>query len=133
MSYLLDSTVCVAFLRSGPSAVVRRIMEERRREITVCPVVRGELLYGAWRSPRPEHTIREVLGFLEPYVSLPFDDRAADVYGRLRFEMARNGNAIGPNDMLIASIALVHGATLVTHNTREFARVRGLEIQDWEV
>jgi tRNA(fMet)-specific endonuclease VapC len=64
--------------------------------------------------------------------SLPFDDLAAEVYGRVRAFLAQQGQLIGPNDLLIAATALAHGATLVTHNTRELARVPDLQIEDWE-
>jgi tRNA(fMet)-specific endonuclease VapC len=63
---------------------------------------------------------------------LPFDDAAAEAYGRLRAELARRGTPIGPNDLMIAAIALAHDLTLVTHNTAEFSRVSGLRLEDWE-
>ena len=65
-------------------------------------------------------------------ISLPFDDDAAKAYGEIRAILARLGTPIGPNDLLIASIALVHAAELITHNTKEFSRVPGLRIDDWE-
>jgi tRNA(fMet)-specific endonuclease VapC len=66
------------------------------------------------------------------FPSLPFDDEAAEHYGRIRAELTTEGTPIGGNDFLIAAIALANGLTLVTHNTREFARVTGLTIEDWE-
>jgi tRNA(fMet)-specific endonuclease VapC len=74
------------------------------------------------------------IGYLNgtAFVSFPFDDHAADEYGRLRAQLARQGTPIGPNDLMIASIALAHRTTLVTHNTHEFSRVPGLPIVDWE-
>jgi len=71
--------------------------------------------------------------FLAAFVSLPFDDRAADAYGRIRAALASAGTPIGPNDLLIASIAEANGVMLVTHNTSEFSRVPGLSLDDWEV
>jgi len=62
----------------------------------------------------------------------PFDDRCAAVYGRIRARLAQAGSLIGPNDLVIAAIAVVHGATLVTNNIREFNRVEGLALEDWE-
>jgi tRNA(fMet)-specific endonuclease VapC len=64
---------------------------------------------------------------------MPFDDRAAEVYGRLRAQLARQGALIGPNDLLIASIALANDATLISHNIGEFQRVEGLMLEDWQV
>ena len=70
--------------------------------------------------------------FCRQFQSLPFDDRAADEYGRIRAHLAGLGTLIGPNDLLIASIALANGLILVSHNTREFSRVPGLKLDDWQ-
>lgn len=70
--------------------------------------------------------------FLDQFVSLPFDDKAALVYGRVRAQLATQGTPIGPNDLMIAAIAIANDVTLVTRNTREFGRVAGLRIEDWE-
>jgi tRNA(fMet)-specific endonuclease VapC len=67
------------------------------------------------------------------YASVPFDDRAAEVYGPIRVDLAARGQLIGPHDLMIAAIALTNGLTLVTHNTVEFSRVPGLMIDDWQV
>jgi len=70
--------------------------------------------------------------FVAGFASLPFDDAAADQYGAMRSRLASQGTMIGPNDLLIASIALAQGLTLVTHNVAEFSRVAGLAVDDWE-
>jgi tRNA(fMet)-specific endonuclease VapC len=70
--------------------------------------------------------------FCRQFQSLPFDDRAADEYGRIRAYLTGLGALIGPNDLLIASIALANGLILVSHNTREFSRVPGLKLDDWQ-
>jgi tRNA(fMet)-specific endonuclease VapC len=70
--------------------------------------------------------------FLNQFVSLPFDDIAAEIYGRERARLTLVGTPIGANDLLIACIALANGLTLVTHNTREFSRINGLRLEDWE-
>ncbi len=66
------------------------------------------------------------------HYSLPFDDTAARAYGRLRAELERAGTIIGPNDLMIASIALSQDLVVVSNNTREFERVPGLAVEDWE-
>jgi tRNA(fMet)-specific endonuclease VapC len=108
---------------------------ERRTpaDIALCSIVKAELHYGALRSGNPQAALAKLEVFLAPYRSLPFDDRCAAAYGRIRARLAQLGSLIGPNDLLIAAIAAVHGATLVTHNVREFSRVEGLTYEDWEV
>jgi tRNA(fMet)-specific endonuclease VapC len=64
------------------------------------------------------------------FVSLPFDDQSAVIYGQIRAQLAVSGTPIGPNDLLIASIALANNLILVTHNTREFSSVEGLRLED---
>jgi tRNA(fMet)-specific endonuclease VapC len=64
--------------------------------------------------------------------SLPFDDNCIEQYALIRADLVAQGKPIGPNDLLIASIAYAHDAVLVTHNTGEFGRVAGLRIEDWE-
>lgn len=70
---------------------------------------------------------------MSEFVSLPFDDQSAVIYGQIRAQLAAPGTPIGPNDLLIASIALANNLILVTHNTREFSRVEGLRLEDWEI
>jgi tRNA(fMet)-specific endonuclease VapC len=92
----------------------------------------AELFFGAAKSRSPEKTLDAQRAFLEKFRSLPFDTEAALQYGQVRAELESRGTPIGANDLLIASIALANGLTLVTHNTREFAGVPGLSLADWE-
>jgi len=66
------------------------------------------------------------------FESVSFDDAAARKYGEICSDLTRKGTPIGPNDLMIAAIALVHEFILITHNTREFKRVTGLKVEDWE-
>ena len=74
----------------------------------------------------------ESLTFLLSVQLMPFDDVAAHSYGVIRAALETAGQSIGPNDTLIAAIALANGLTVVTHNTRELRRVPGLLVEDWE-
>lgn len=95
-------------------------------------MVKAELYYGAVKSRVREKTLAALRLFMDAFVSLPFDDRAARVYADIRVELEAQGTPIGPNDLLIAAIAVAHNATLVTHNRREFERVSDLACEDWE-
>ncbi|MDX2138488.1 MAG: hypothetical protein SF123_10370 [Chloroflexota bacterium] len=64
---------------------------------------------------------------------MPFDETAADHFGRIKATLELAGKPVGPYDMQIAAIALVHELIVITHNLREFGRVSGLRVEDWEV
>lgn len=76
--------------------------------------------------------LAKIVKLRRQHTSLPFDDEAAELYGENRHHLALLGTPIGPNDMMIASIALANHLILVTHNTREFSRVPGLKLEDWQ-
>ena len=133
MKYLLDTNVCIVYLNQ-PNSLVRKYLETfLPSDISVCSVVKAELFYGAMRSKNPERTYRLQEAFLNRFVSLPFDDDAAKIFGDIRARLSNLGTPIGPYDVQIASIALANDLILVTHNTREFSRVEGLQLEDWEM
>ena len=101
--------------------------------MAVCSVVKAELFYGAMKSNNPIRTLEQQQQFLARFISLSFGDEAAIVLGEVRAVLASAGTPIGPYDLQIAAIALANDLTLVTHNTREFSRVNGLRLEDWQV
>jgi tRNA(fMet)-specific endonuclease VapC len=133
MKYLLDTNVCVRYLNGESEVLRRRLQRTNLKDIAICSVVKMELFYGAMRSNNPDASWRKQQRFLEVLVSLPFDDIASLIAGKVRAQLVNLGTPIGANDLLIASIVLAHNLTLVTHNTREFCRVEKLHIEDWEV
>jgi tRNA(fMet)-specific endonuclease VapC len=132
MIYLLDTNVCIQFLNSRNTAVQKHLMALSKEDAALCQIVKAELYYGAYKSLRREANLALLAKFFSQFVSLPFDDAAAETYGRFRAELTRRGTPIGPNDLMIAAIAVTQGLTLVTHNTSEFERVPGLVLIDWE-
>jgi tRNA(fMet)-specific endonuclease VapC len=130
--YLLDTNACIRVLNGSSTPLIARMRSHAPSDIRVSSVTRAELLYGARHSARVADNLRLLAAFFAPLVSLPFDDASAEHYGALRASRAAAGRPIGPNDLLIAATALAHDVTLVTHNLREFSRVAGLKIEDWE-
>jgi len=130
--YLLDTNVCIIYLQGRSKSVEQRLKSLKRSNITVCSVVKAELFYGSMRSNDLKKALRIQQTFVEQFISLPFDDRCALIYGKLRAKLASAGTPIGSNDLLIAAIALSNNLILVTHNVREFSRVEGLKFEDWE-
>ena len=133
MRYLLDTNVCVMYLNGRSDLVRDRILSTPTQDMVVCSVIKAELFYGAMKSNNPTRTFERQQQFLERFVSLPFGDDAAILFGQIRAQLANAGTPIGADDLQIAAIALANNLTLVTHNTREFDRVDGLQIEDWEV
>lgn len=131
--YLLDSNVWITFLRKPGSLVVPRLHSKIPAEIRVCTVVMAELYYGCLCSAKPLVNRAKIDALIAPYICLPFDEAAADHFATIRHHLESLGTPIGPYDMQIAAIALANGCILVSHNTREFRRVPGLILEDWEV
>lgn len=133
MTYLLDTNTCIGYLNRHNLLIQQRMRALPSEDIRLCDVVRFELYYGAYRSSRQSQNIALLRRFFGEFFSLPFDSAAAITCGRVRAELAKRGTPIGSYDLQIAAIALVHGLILVTHNTREFGRVEGLPLEDWEI
>jgi tRNA(fMet)-specific endonuclease VapC len=130
MRYLLDTNVWIHYLKSFGSRVETRLRQTSASEIAVCSIVRAELLHGARKYGNREERIARVERTLAPFTSLPFDDLAAARYAEVRDDLECRGQTIGPHDLLIAAIALVHRLIVVSNNT-EFNRVLGLQVEDW--
>ena len=127
---LLDTNICIYVINARPTQVLARFKQHRLGDIGVSSVVAAELAFGVAKSGSVRN--RQALEmFLAPLVMLPFDDAAVWVYSTLRAELERRGTPIGALDTLIAAHALSQQAQLVTHNTREFAQVPGLQLVDW--
>ena len=134
MTLHLHTNAVIAILKNQPAGVRRRLRRavSKGTAIAVSSVVLFELWYGVARSARRRENAERLRTFLSGTVDvLPLDDDDALEAGTLRAALQEAGTPIGPYDLLIAAQALRRGATLVTANTREFARVRGLKQQDW--
>lgn len=127
--YLLDTTVWIGYLKGVP-ALVERIQAES--QIFISSISLGELYYGARKSQRVEANLRRVEIIRDEIPCFGVDAVVAGVYGMIRADLERQGAPIGPNDLWIAAIAKAHDLVLVSRNQREFARIAGLRLDDWE-
>ena len=89
-----------------------------------------ELYYGAFKSQQVERNVALVDGLR--FEVLDYDREDAREAGAIRAQLATQGQSIGPFDILIAGQAKARGLILVTHNTSEFNRVHGLNVEDWQ-
>lgn len=134
MIYLLDTNAVIALLKNRPDAVRSRLRDAIAKDasIVVSSIVLFELWYGVARSTRPRENSERLRAFLSGVINvIPFDDEDAGIAGDLRGGLEKVGTPIGPYDLLIGAHALRIGATLVTANVSEFARVPGLRWEDW--
>jgi tRNA(fMet)-specific endonuclease VapC len=131
MRFMLDTDCCISLIKRKPPTTLRRITSLMPGEAGISAVTLAELRFGVAKSADRERNGRALDEFLLPLEIADFDEAAADSYGKVRAALEAAGTPIGPLDTLIGAHALSLGATLVTHNTREFRRIQGLAIEDW--
>lgn len=132
MTYLLDSNVCIRLINNSSPAVTTRLASQQPEDILISTITQLELYYGAYRSVQLERNLAILQRFFSQFNIIPLDPEAARIAGRIRAELAASGTPIGPYDVQIAAIAMANNLIVVTHNTKEFSRVNGLQIEDWE-
>ena len=131
MAFLLDTNACIDYLTARYQKVVERIQGSSPEDLFLSVVVVAEPRYGADHSARRRTNHARIDALVEEIEPLDFDLRAAATYGRVRARLEAGGTPIGPNDMLIAAHALSRGLTVITDDTAEFGRVRGLKVDSW--
>lgn len=131
MRFLLDTNTYIYIIKRKPSQVFKRFQKLEITEVGISSISIAELEYGVYKSQRKEQNRIALSQFLIPLEILPFDEQAAQTYGRIRAELECQGIVIGSMDMLIASQAMSLGLTLVTNNVRELARIPGLVLENW--
>ena len=127
---LLDTNICIYLINNRPAEVLALFRQFGLGEIGLSSVVAAELAFGVAKSASVRN--RNALEvFLAPLEILPFDEAAVWAYGDLRADLERRGESIGSLDTMIAAHALSLNALLVTNNTREFVKVKGLQLDNW--
>ena len=127
---LLDTNICMHIINQRPPQVAAHFEGLVYGDVAVSSITGAELAFGVAKSgsARNQDALEK---FLAPLEVLPFDAAAMYAYGTLRAELQARGQPIGALDMLIAAHALALGATLVTNNLAEFARVPDLACENW--
>ena len=130
MTYLLDTDTCIGVLRQR-SGVVQRLSQIAPTDCAVSMVTVYELFCGVEKAQNPSRERQKVEQFISAIIELPLDRAAAETAARIRADLERQGQPIGPYDLLIAGQSLVSNLTLVTNNVQEFQRVEGLRLESW--
>ncbi|MCK5786368.1 MAG: type II toxin-antitoxin system VapC family toxin [Candidatus Sabulitectum sp.] len=128
--YVLDTNTLIYFFKDQGN-VVEQLFSKLPEEISISSIVLFELEVGIAKSSSPEKRRKQLKSLISHISILPFEAPEARSSAEIRATLERSGQPIGPYDTLIAGTALANRAVLVTHNTAEFERVNGLEIEDW--
>lgn len=130
LRYLLDTNIVIYVIKNRPQQARERFTRYQG-SLALSSVSLMELFYGAEKSAQPQRNWRDVEGFAARLQVLDYDTSAAAHTGQIRAHLARLGTPIGPYDAMIAGHARASGLVLVTNNLAEFARVPGLQLENW--
>jgi tRNA(fMet)-specific endonuclease VapC len=129
MRFLFDANAVIEFLDLHPK-LTRKVRQYSPLEFGIPSIAMHELYFGTFKSQRREENLQQLTSL--HFEVLPFDQDDALYSGEVRAILARAGTPIGPLDVMIAGQALSRDLTVITHNVREFSRVPGLRVEDWQ-
>lgn len=130
MTYLLDTNAWIGVLSGRVPAIMEKLEQFKPEQIGMSSIVLHELYFGAYRSKHVTRNLEDVDRLL--FLVVEYGREDARMAGEIRAHLASTGSTIGHYDILIAGQARARDLTLVTHNMREFSRVPGLSVEDWE-
>ena len=129
--YLLDTNIISYWMR-GDEKVIKKIKRQSPSDLSLSTITLAEILYGIEKSPNKKRErqlkINQISSLLYLY---SFDEAAAEKYALIRAGLEKEGRVISERDTQIASIALANKLVVVTHNVKEFVRVKKLKVEDW--
>jgi len=128
--YMLDTDTCSYIMKRSDQVVVKRLRAVPVTDVCMSVITKSELLYGVEVSPRREQDATALRAFLRHVEVLEFPDAAAIHYAEIRADLKKRGEMIGANDLFTAAHARTLGLRLVTNNTAEFGRVKGLTLEN---
>ncbi len=131
MKFLLNTCICIYLINKRPLPLLSKFKQHQPGEIGISVITASELQYGVAKSSRKEENQERLDTFLAPFEILPYDAKAISTYGRIRADLEKRGQLIGPLDMLIAAQALSSSLILVTNNEKEFQRIPDLRLKNW--
>jgi tRNA(fMet)-specific endonuclease VapC len=130
MKYLLDTNAVVALLNGSNVNLARRLREHDPQDVGISAIVAHELFFGAFHSARVDSNLAVIDGL--HFESIEYNKDDAREAGQIRAFLRSQGTPIGPYDNLIAGQARGRNLVLITHKVREFGRIPGLHIEDWQ-
>jgi tRNA(fMet)-specific endonuclease VapC len=99
--------------------------------LAISSVTLAELYAGAYKHSQVNRLLALIADLLREVQVIDFDSACAQKFGQVRGTLLQQGISVPTTDLMIASAALVHNLTLVTHNTADFQKIPGLRLDDW--
>ena len=131
MNYMLDTNICIYAVKKKFLRLSENMTAHAEDGLCISSIVKAEIEYGICKSATPAKNRIAFDTLLQDVVVLPFDESAAKEYGEIRAQLEKLGKPIGGNDLFIAAHCRALNYVLVTHNLKEFSRVKNLKIEDW--
>ena len=129
MTFLLDTDTCSAHMRR-PAQLAHRFIQHIG-QLAISSVTLAELYAGAYKHSQVNRLLSLIADLLQEVQVIDFDSACAHTFGQVRGTMWPHGFSFPTADLMIASTALVHNLTLVTHNTKDYQNIPGLRLDDW--
>jgi tRNA(fMet)-specific endonuclease VapC len=129
MNFLLDTDICSAHMRR-PAKLIHRFIQYTG-QIAIASVTLAELYAGAYKHSQLKRLLALIADLLQEVQVIDFDSACAERFGQVRGTLLGQGIAVPTADLMIATAALVHNLTMVTHNTADFQNIPGLRLEDW--
>ncbi|HEV3003943.1 MAG TPA: type II toxin-antitoxin system VapC family toxin [Pirellulales bacterium] len=129
MKFMLDTDTCSAHMRR-PAKLAHRFVQYTG-QLAISSVTLAELFAGAYKHSQTSRLLALIADLLQEVQVIDFDSACAERFGQVRGTLLQQGISVPTTDLMIASAALVHNLTLVTHNTADFQNIPGLRLDDW--
>ena len=131
MNFLIDTNICIYIMNERPPEVIQKFKNAEIGQFGISTITVSELNYGVSKSKYQKQNNERLEEFLAPFDILPYDENASKFYGKIHAQLEKDGNIIGPLDMLIAAHTLSKDMVLVTNNEKEFKQIKSLKVENW--
>jgi len=129
--YLLDTNICIYIINKRPSEVFDRFQRIQLMQLHIPTIAIFELYFGLEKNQSHQRNRSFLENFIAPLTVTGFSIEAAKCAAKIRYQLRKQGTSIGAYDIQIAAIAISENMVLLTNNTKEFARIEDLKLENW--
>jgi predicted nucleic acid-binding protein len=128
--FCLDTNI-VIYYQNNNQLVKNRLLNEDENNLCITQVTRAELFYGVYNSSKITQNLAVAKDFCQTIEVILPSSQSDEIFGRIKSELKTKGKIVADLDLMIASICLANGLTLVTANTKHFENIQGLKLENW--